>query len=112
MTARQFALKTPAAIFFIGNSFMAMVIVPWSYCRAKPGVRSHGARRAYGAQPAVTGPRKTNAGAGGYRVEAATGAFTGVSQLWRSGLLPLVMPKNSACKVSVIGPATPLPTWM
>src|SRR5260370_26411857 len=30
------------------------------------------------------------------RVAAATGALTGVSQLWRSGLVPLVMPKNSS----------------
>src|SRR5260370_3737031 len=43
------------------------------------------------------------------RVAAATGALTGVSQLWRSGFGPFVVPKNSACNVRGVGPATPLP---
>jgi hypothetical protein len=53
-------------------------------------------------------------GEGGYRFQRAvvTGAFTGVSQLWWSGLLPLVMAKNSSWRRRVMGPATPLPTWM
>ena len=41
---------------------------------------------------------------------AATGALTGVSQLWRSGFEPLVIAKNSSCSFRVIGPARPLPT--
>src|ERR1700730_470998 len=41
---------------------------------------------------------------------AATGLLTGVSQLCRSGLLPLVSAKNSSCSLRVMGPATPLPT--
>src|SRR5271156_4242331 len=31
ITARQFVLNTPAAIFFIGAPSTSMVIVPWSY---------------------------------------------------------------------------------
>src|SRR5579872_1630801 len=47
-----------------------------------------------------------------YRETAATGALTGVSQLWRSGLVPLVRAKNSSWSLRVMGPATPLPTWI
>jgi len=43
---------------------------------------------------------------------AATGALTDVSQPWRSGLAPLVSAKNSSWSLRVMGPATPLPTWM
>lgn len=44
------------------------------------------------------------------RAEAVTWTLTGVSQLWRSGLDPLVTAKNSSWSLRVMGPATPWPT--
>ncbi len=39
-------------------------------------------------------------------------AGTGVSQWWVSGFSPFTTAKNASCSAFVIGPRSPLPTFM